>query len=353
MSGPGWLGAKLATEELNMLATLALTAAMAADTIEITVIDAGNANCVVAQIPYEGGRVQAVFDAGYELNLGAADVEKVWARFQEVMGDEEDIELLIVSHTDWDHTALLDKVLDKYEVDVAFYPDRTDPLTSPTWRTLHALIEDKVRLPLPIGTDGAVHGKRLLIGDASFRIMTGYNVPPASYAISTSNSSAYNNAASIVVRLAFWGRSVMFMGDSYGGPDGEATDKPKWGEGDILAKRPPYLIKSDVLVAGHHGANNASFVDFIEGVKPSFVVFASGQGHDHPYKVTADRFLAEGVALAKIFRTDWNDKKEDTDKEWQHGHTSGTVRKVCDDDVLIELERGQPARVRYVDPANG
>ncbi len=336
-----------------MLGSLALCAALAAETIEITVIDAGNANCIVAQIPYGDGHVQAVFDAGYELNLGSADVDKVWARFQDVMGDEEDIELLVVSHVDWDHTALLEKVMGKYEIDVAFYPDRKDALTSATWKRVHKLIEDKVRLPLPIGTDGAIHGKRLLIGDASFRIMTGYNVPPAAYGIGTSNSSAYNNAASIVARLAYWGRSVMFMGDCYGGTDAEATDTPKWGEGDILTKRPSYLVKTDVLVAGHHGANNASFVDFIEGVKPTFVVFSSGQGHNHPYKVTADRFLGEGVALANIFRTDWNDKKEDPAKEWQHGHTTGTARQVCDDDVLIELERGKPVRVKYVDPANG
>jgi beta-lactamase superfamily II metal-dependent hydrolase len=338
-----------------MLGSLALYTALAAETIEVTVIDAGNANCIIAQIPYEGGNVQAVFDAGTELGLSSSDVDKVWARFQEVMGDEEDIELLVVSHVDWDHTSLLPRILDEYEVDLAFYPDRRDALTSNTWKAIHAAIEDKVRIPVPAGTDGSYLGKRFLIGDASFRILTGYNVPPTAYGIAATESkkSEYNNAASIVARLAYWGRSVLFMGDSYGGPDGEATDAPKWGEGDILAKRPSFLIRSDVLVAGHHGANNASFVDFIEKVRPTFVVFSAGQGHNHPYKVTADRFLGEGVALDKIFRTDWNDKKEDEAKEWQHGHTSGTERKVCDDDVLIELERGKPVRVKYVDPTNG
>jgi competence protein ComEC len=343
-----------------MVAALAL-ASVLAETVEITVLDAGNANCIVAQIPYKGGRVQAVFDAGYELNLSEADVEKVWTRFKQVVGeDEEAIELLVVSHVDWDHTALLDKVLEKYEVDVAFYPDRTDELTSAAWRGVPNVkkgfrewIEDRARIPVPIGTDGATHGKRMLIGDASFRILTGYNVPPASYGISTSNKSAYNNAASIVARLAYWGKSVLFTGDCYGGPNAEATDAPKWGEGDILAKQPPYLIKSDVLVAGHHGANNASFVDFIAAVKPTFVVFAAGQGHDHPYRVTAERFTAAGVALQDIFRTDWDDKKEDPAKEWQRGHSGTGTRRVCDDEVVVAMERGQAVRVRYADPDNG
>ncbi len=348
-----------------MITTLAICTALLAETVEITIIDAGNANCIVAQIPYKDGRVQAVFDAGYEVGLKKPDVDKIWARFQEVMGDgEEDIELLVISHVDWDHTMLLDKILAKYDVDVAFYPDRLDALVPSQWKGtatkvgFHKLIEEKVRLPLPIGTDGAVHGKRLAIGDATLRIMTGYNVPPPSFSIpaTTSNKSAYNNAASIVVRLAYFGASAIFMGDSYGGKDGQATKQPKWGEGDILDSRPEEVIKSDVLVAGHHGANNASFTNFIEAVQPSFVVFTSGEGHNHPYKTAFNRLFkkraSDGVKLAvsKFFRTDRNDPRESATTEWQGGHGSSIGTDLFDDEVLIELERGKPVRVKYVNP---
>jgi competence protein ComEC len=256
---------------------------------------------------------------------------------------------------DWDHTSLLTRVLDKYEVDLAFYPDRKDALTSATWKTIHAKIEDEVRIPIPAGTDGSYLGKRFLIGDASFRILTGYNVPPSAYGIAATESkkSEYNNAASIVARLAYWGRSVLFMGDSYGGPDGDATDEPKWGEGDILAKQPDYLVRSDVIVAGHHGANNASFIDFIDKVRPTFVVFASGQGHDHPRKATADRFFQtrasddKKVSAANVFRTDRDDPREDPAKEWQGGHgpTNGSDR--FDDEIVIEMVRGEAVKVKY------
>ncbi|KZZ54586.1 hypothetical protein A3760_32670 [Oleiphilus sp. HI0122] len=54
-------------------------------------------------------------------------------------------------------------------------------------------------------------------------------------------------------------------------------------------------LRSEVLIAGHHGAKAATRISLLKHVKPSFVIFSSGYGNrfQHP--------SAEAVGRAKRF----------------------------------------------------
>ena len=62
-------------------------------------------------------------------------------------------------------------------------------------------------------------------------------------------------------------------------------------------------LKSDLLKAGHHGANSSSSYVFLMQVAPDVAVISVGAVNDynHPGSYTLDRFYDEG---ARVLRTD-------------------------------------------------
>ena len=71
------------------------------------------------------------------------------------------------------------------------------------------------------------------------------------------------NAISIVVRLEYRGRSILFTGDTVRRRLDDDDDACKDAE-QVMVERHgagQVLLKSDVLIASHHGANNDSATD--------------------------------------------------------------------------------------------
>ncbi|MCP1327964.1 ComEC/Rec2 family competence protein, partial [Halomonas sp. 707D4] len=55
----------------------------------------------------------------------------------------------------------------------------------------------------------------------------------------------------------------------------------------------------DVLVAGHHGSNTSSGIQFVRETRPRHVVFSAGRGNafGHPTDAVVRRFRAVGSCL--------------------------------------------------------
>ncbi|MDR4507397.1 MAG: hypothetical protein MRJ65_04010, partial [Candidatus Brocadiaceae bacterium] len=104
-------------------------------------------------------------------------------------------------------------------------------------------------------------------------------------------------------------------------------------------------IDSDVLIAPHHGADNASSVRFIKAVSPDFVIFSAGHKYSHPRASTAKRYIDNGVNQNKIFRTDFGD--DEGGQEWDFGEISGHKDPVGDDDVDVLILSDWTIRVEY------
>lgn len=171
------------------------------------------------------------------------------------------------------------------------------------------------------------------------------------------NSSELRNATSIVVRLEYMGNSVLFAGDTIGrcreDPDDSCIAAESFMVENHNRKSNPISIKSDVLIAPHHGGNNGSSTDFIIAVEPSHVIFSAGHKHHHPTHATVERYKTTLGDKVEFLRTDLGDNELDKNgksKEWKEGvkeKRKKNVDPVDDDDIDLVLKIDGRLHVGY------
>jgi len=110
--------------------------------------------------------------------------------------------------------------------------------------------------------------------------LSGFHEPPAEWGL---EGSEFLNAGSIVIRVSYQGHSILFTGDAVGREEGSANDEPAIATERFLidnsAHRP---IQSEVLIAPHHGSDDANSTEFIQAVAPRWVIFPAGHRYEHP-----------------------------------------------------------------------
>lgn len=101
-------------------------------------------------------------------------------------------------------------------------------------------------------------------------------------------------------------RITCFAGHAVGRKDDGSEDC--WATEKFMVDSAAHVpIDSTVLIAPHHGANNASSDCFIDAVDSEWVIFPAGSNHRHPRAAVAQRYLDHGVPLENMFRTDLGD----------------------------------------------
>ncbi len=105
------------------------------------------------------------------------------------------------------------------------------------------------------------------------------------------------NNESVVGRLTFGGFSMMFTGD--------AESKT---ERAIVAINS--ALKSNVLKSGHHGSKTASSKEFLNAVKPEYVLISAGEPdvdrantYGHPHREALNRYINAGLSRENILWT--------------------------------------------------
>ena len=178
-------------------------------------------------------------------------------------------------------------------------------------------------------------------------MVCGFHEPPDDWDIK--GTSEKRNAGSIVMRLQYAGKSVLFTGDTVGRHIGDSTEVCIAAEKFMVDNSSVITIDSDVMIAPHHGADNGSSTKFIQTVSPTFAIFPAGHKHDHPRRSAVERYLMNGVRLKNIFRTDLGDDESggSHDKEWNHGRVSGNSDAAGDDDVDIIIKQSGDINVKY------
>ena len=168
-------------------------------------------------------------------------------------------------------------------------------------------------------------------------------------------ASERRNAISVLLRLDYRGRSVLFTGDTVGrrltDPDDACKDAEKLMVDSHTADT--VSLKADVLIASHHGANNGSSDCVLEAIAPQFVVFSSGHDHQHPTLAAATRILNRGVPVNRIYRTDFGDDEQPGVFEWKVNSIPGCSDSAGDDDVEIALRDGGTVDLDYLRTAQG
>jgi competence protein ComEC len=266
-----------------------------------------------------------------------------------VAGDT--IDLLVISHSDADHLGDGARIL--AEKNVRYTILAGEPRTTATWRSFTGALADQVKAGgsvFNLQSMPLVPGTTLSIGEAIVTLVAGWprwDGPGLT-------ASERLNAISIVVRLDYRGRSVLFTGDTVGRRLTDDDDACKDAEKVMVDRHNAgeVSLKSDVLIAAHHGANNGSAACFIAAVDPQFVIFSAGHAHQHPTHAAATRFINHGIPVERMFRTDFGDD-EPGGLEWKEGSVPSCRDPAGDDDIEIALRADGTVAVDYLRPPQG
>ena len=314
------------------------------DAVFVRVVDVGAGECCVIRLP---GKHNIIYDAGNYQDDG----ESAFNAISELIPEDEKIDLLVLSHTDSDHLGAVEQICDTYTVKQAIHSSMKR--TSIYWRramdAIHEEADDEDCDDWNLAKKPIEEGQELPIDEAAgvkVELVCGFNKPPASFG--KLDLSEKRNAGSVVLRIEYQGKSILFCGDAVGrhlgDPDNACIAEEKYMV-DHAAQAP---IASDVLVAPHHCADNGSSSRFVEAVHPKYVIFSAGHKFHHPRNVAAERYQKHDPDLKQILRTDIGD--DEGGDEWGYGRHKGTVDPIGDDDIDIQISKDGDLEVAYRTP---
>ncbi|WP_258104566.1 ComEC/Rec2 family competence protein [Marinoscillum sp. MHG1-6] len=298
----------------------------AGGTLEVTVVDVGAGLGCIIKTP---GDQYIIYDGG--------NGNMVHTFLKSIYPVGRDIAYVIASHTDSDHWGAIKEIAEDYKVKKSLITSyRPDGLPGTVSDGILELkkdggMQDLAKVSIAPGT--VIYQE----GDLRLRYLSGFGKRDDRFAKELGNeASKLRNAASIVLRLEYADKAILFTGDIVGL---EECKKSKCDCDYKCISSEKYLIDSlsgfleaNVIIAPHHGARNASCPDFIEKVNPDYVIFSAGDKHKHPHDLTANNYLAAGVPLKNIFRTDIGAIPEDTDTNLCNNEWVGTNEDRTDDD---------------------
>ena len=221
----------------------------------LTVLDVGQGQCLLLQ---DAGRTFLV-DCGGDRDAEAADLAAQTLLSQGITR----LDGVIVTHMDRDHAGGIGHLLSRVDTDLLVLPPEQPAQ--------------------PIATKGqviyAAQDLALAFADTRIRILT-----------PTYPGNANENSLCIL----FDGEKCAIL---------ITGDRNAFGERLLLRQR--RLPKVDVLIAGHHGAANATCQELLDAVQPDIVCISAGKDnpYGHPNPDTLSRLAAQGC---QVYRTDQN-----------------------------------------------
>jgi len=301
----------------------------------VRVVDVGPGLCVVASLP--GGQ-DLLYDGGHWTS-------STCLRAVREMVTDRRIELVILSHSDSDHLGELDDILAENAAGTIIHGG--DERTTQSYRDARREIDRQgaagARV-INLADETVEPGRSFPLGEGQVTFLAGWHEWDPSLSTHSLRPEELRNVISIVVRLEYRGHSVILAGDSIGRPRDDEDDAicdhaERW-----MVQRHGTALRSDVLVASHHGGNNGSATCFLEAIRPRFVIFSAGHDHQHPTARAAARAIAAGVPTRRIFRTDYGD--DEGGFEWTRWRRPHCRDQAGDDDIEIRLPRSASRRVR-------
>ena len=245
----------------------------------VTFLDVGQGDAAVVEAP--GGAVMVVDGGGTRdgaYDTGARIVEP----FLRARGIDR-VDVVALSHPHPDHLNGLLRILERFEVG-AFWSSGDDG-RNPQYRRLVALAAAR-GVPAPEVAGRALGGARVLplgpfVDDAGRERI---GAPPG---LSV-------NDASLVLRVAFAGRAVLFPGDLEADGEGELA-----GRADVAED-----VSADVLKVPHHGSRTSSTPELVRAVHPRLAVASLGWRNQFhfPAPEVLGRYAAAGVRLLRTDR---------------------------------------------------
>jgi len=188
---------------------------------------------------------------------------------------DKTIDLVILTHPDYDHLRGLLDVLDNYQVkSILWTGEKSEGKTFESW--LLKIKKENANIVL------AEAGTLVLLGKAKMEILYPLELPK--------QDLVNNNKSSIAALLSFRNARFFFTGDI-----------DKQAEQEIIFQGQD--ISSDILKVSHHGSRSATSPEFLANVQPKIAVISVGKdnAYSHPHQEVLSNLLEFGI---KIMRTD-------------------------------------------------
>ncbi len=311
--------------------------------VEVRVVDVGPGLCNLIKLQ---NSKYIIYDAGHYRGQGSSTI----AQIKEYIPEGSDIELMVLSHTDADHIGAADKILTEYNVKKVLWTGYEKSMIvggmpTATYRRLVSALNENPNIEninLNEADSTIVPGTKLRFGDATITFLCGFGKPLPSWNLQATGEKI--NAVSIVMKLEYKGRSVLFCGDAVGRHIGSHSNSLIATEKYLVENAAQYL-RSTVVIAPHHGADNGSSTQFINKVQPEAVVLSAGHDYYHPRSLTAERYMGI-LDKTRIFRTDRGDDEGGT--EWDYLRIPGHIDDYNDDNIQIELHPNGTYKIYYL-----
>lgn len=239
----------------------------------MTFVDVGQGDCTFIRSP-EGKNM--VIDGGGSYGLSKKyDVGKnIVVPFLLDLGVRE-IDTMILTHSHNDHLEGLIDIVNNFKVNNLVYGVYDE--NNPDFKGLIKLCKTR-----GIIINSVVDGNNIkFTNDITLSILN----PQRNVVYMEQNDN------SVVTRLNYGRRSIMFTGDISQNIDNSFNDKTSK---DIL--------KCDILKVAHHGSKTSSSIELLDNIKPKFSIISVGKNmFGHPNKDVLQRL--ENIN-SKVYRTD-------------------------------------------------
>lgn len=255
--------------------------------LEAVIVDVGAADCAILTC----GDACMMIDTGYA---------KTWPHVEEVLDnlEVEEIDVLVTTHPHADHIGAVEEALASIEIQSVMMPP-IEHSTATFEDMMMAIRAADIPVTYPeVGDD-------FQLGEATVQVLGPHPVAYQSI-----------NDWSIVLRVSYAGRSMLFCGDI----EAEA-------EGDLIAFSDTYPLEADILRVAHHGSATSTTAAFVEAVRPEYAIISCDASEDKKYpEIEVATMLYEHGA--EIYTTEvcgdiWIDIKEDGGIEIAEGSTDG------------------------------
>jgi beta-lactamase superfamily II metal-dependent hydrolase len=295
-----------------------------AGTYVIHAIDVGTGLAVFV----EGHDFSLLYDAGSNDDFARGASNRVVAYLDAIRPDlrTTGIDHLILSHPHKDHSELMPDVVATYPIRNVWNSGALNPICS--YRAL--LVNSAARTGLAyhdaLAEEGdykgefksqSCYGKTLAAGTvrlvraahmAEAAVPLGAGAEMAILQRDGSKKSSFNEN-SVVVRLQLGSRSVLLPGDAEAGGRKVPSTKPSANssEGLLLACCRTRL-RSDILIAPHHGSMTSSRTAYLDAIGASQYVVSAGPTKYGSVTLPDHEVVEEYARRGTVWRTDLNDK---------------------------------------------
>ncbi len=246
--------------------------------VKITLLDVGQGNSALVRLP--GGKRMLIDGGGYP--GGVFDTGRMVVAPFLLREKIRRVDYVVLTHPQADHMNGLRFIAAHF--DPREFWSNGDRVETPVYGELMEILSSK---KIKIRSPPAFESGRILSG-----VRVDLLHPPAAPKGTPGGGETLGiNDRSLVLKLTYGGVSVLFPGDL-----------ERAGERSVASRAGPSL-RSDVLIAPHHGSRGSCTRFFLERVRPRYVIISCGKGNTFgfPHRDTIGRIRE---AKAGIIRTD-------------------------------------------------